>query len=96
MKPTLMIPFESFKSNDLVVRTEENHRNDNRIYRVLYQHGNNHYVGRTEIVSIHDNMQLMIDSLNLRPATTVEQLASCRLLGDNDINIEIDKPLVLE
>lgn len=38
----------------------------------------------------------MIDSLNLRPATTVEQLASCRLLGDNDINIEIDKPLVLE
>lgn len=82
------VPFAGFEEGTLVVRTDESNANDNRIYVVQAQHGN-YYVGRTEVSAVYSGEQFMINTTELRQATPIEQVAHCRLLDDDSIDVVV-------
>jgi hypothetical protein len=83
MKFIFDIPFNGFEIGSHVVKCTDNDSKDNRLYVVQAQHSN-YYVGRTEISSVHGDQTFMIDTNKLRLATSIEEIAHCRLLYDSD------------
>ena len=85
-KVSVTLPLAGFKLADLVVRTTESHPTDNRIYVVQDQHAS-YYTGKTEVSALHGEECFLIDSTKLRPCTDVEQVAHCRLLDDDSLDV---------